>query len=82
MRRVCKMEPVRGSRLRNNGYLESRDSEPAQWERERDVQRWAQFHKQGKQLELLKLKDEGWSLHLWEHCNLGDPQLVPGFPAP
>lgn len=26
----------------------------------RDVQRWARFHKQRKQLELLKLKDEGW----------------------
>lgn len=24
----------------------------------------------------LKLQDEGWPLHLWENCNLGDPQLV------
>lgn len=24
----------------------------------------------------LKLRDEGWRFHLWENCNLGDPQLV------
>lgn len=24
----------------------------------------------------LKLRDKSWRFHLWENCNLGDPQLV------
>lgn len=74
----AKTAPVRRYRPDYNGRLGSRDSrKPALAGTTSSIHRRARGPQAAEATgAFLKLRDEGWRFHLWENCNLGDPQLV------